>query len=123
MRRMRGLTIVVADASPERFRTTLNLALAAAALGSRVRVFLDGAAVALLRPPIRANEDAAYVAAGLPGLATLCAEALDAGIRLILCQTGLAMTGAEAHDHDARVEFAGMVSLLADLGEDRLVVV
>lgn len=123
MRRMRGLTIVVADISSERFRSALNLALAAVALGGRARVFLDGEAVSILREPIAGWEDESYEAAGLPALPALVAEALDAGVRLILCQSGLAMTGAEPRDFDARTEYGGMVSLLAELGEDRLVAV
>lgn len=120
---MRGLTIIVADISSERFRAALNLALATVALGGSARVFLDGEAVAILRQPIAGWEDDRYEEAGLPALPALCAEALDAGVRLILCQSGMAMTGAEPRDYDARVQYGGMVSLLADLGEDRLVVV
>ena len=120
---MRGLTIVVADVSSERFRTALNMALATAALGGRARMFLDGEAVSILREPIVGWEDEAYEEAGLPTLPALYSEALDAGVRVILCQSGLAMTGAEPRDYDARTEYGGMVSLLAELGDDRLVVV
>jgi predicted peroxiredoxin len=120
---MRGLTIVVADISSERFRSSLNMALAQAALGGSARIFLDGEAVSIIREPIAGWEDDAYEEAGLPTLPKLYAEALDAGVRIILCQSGLAMTGAEPRDYDARVEFGGMVSLMAELGEDRLVAV
>jgi predicted peroxiredoxin len=120
---MRGLTIVVADISSERFRSALNMALAQAALGGSARIFLDGEAVSIIRQPIAGWEDDAYEEAGLPTLPKLYAEALDAGVRIILCQSGLAMTGAEPRDYDARVEFGGMVSLMAELGEDRLVAV
>ena len=120
---MRGLTIVVADVSSERFRSALNLALATTALGGTARLFLDGEAVSILRQPIEGWEDESYEAAGLPTLPALVAEALDAGVRLILCQSGMAMTGAQPRDYDAHVEFGGMISLLAELGEDRLVAV
>lgn len=120
---MKGLTIVVADVSSERFRCGLNLALAQAALGGGARVFLDGEAVSIIREPIAGWEDAAHEDAGLPTLPALYADALDAGVRIILCQSGMAMTGAQARDFDARVEAGGMVSLLQTLGEDRLVVV
>jgi predicted peroxiredoxin len=119
---MRGLTIVIASASRERFRTALNMALATAALGGRARVFLDGIAVAILRKPIVDTDDGSYEAAGLPTLAALCDEAIDAGVGLILCQSGLALIGKEAGDYDSRVEYAGMVSILAELGDDRLVI-
>ena len=120
---MRGLTIIVADISSERFRSALNLALAAVALGGGARLFLDGESVSILRQPIQGWEDESYEAAGLPTLPALVGEALDAGVRLILCQAGMAMTGAEPRDYDPRVEFGGMVSLLQTVGEDRLVAV
>lgn len=120
---LRGLTIVVADISSERFRVALNLALGTVALGGSARVFLDGEAVSALRQPIAGWEDESYREAGLPTLPALCAEALDAGVRFILCQSGMAMTGAEPRDYEARVEYGGMVSLLAELGEDRLVAI
>ena len=120
---MRGLTIVVADAAPERFRTALSLATATAALGGRARLFLQGEAVDLLRPPIAGPADAAHVAAGLPTLAVCYRDALDLGVRFIACQSGLALTGACPTDHDPATDYAGMVSIMADLGDDRLVVV
>jgi predicted peroxiredoxin len=119
---VRGLTIVMAEASPARFRTALGMALAQAALGGPVRLFLDTAAVALARMPIRAADDSAHVAAGLPTLLQLHDEAMDAGVRLILCQSGLALAGTSAADHDPRVEYGGMVSLLAGIADDRLVI-
>ena len=45
---MRGLTILVAAADPERFHAALSLAAAQAALGGRARLHLQGEAVALL---------------------------------------------------------------------------
>lgn len=120
---MRGLTVVVADVSSERFRTALTMAVAHAALGGAARLFLNGEAVSIIREPIAGWEDEAYAEAGLPTLPQLHAEALAAGVRIILCQSGMAMTGAESRDYDDRVEFGGMVALMAELGEDRLVVV
>lgn len=120
---MRGLTIVVADVSSERFRTALTMAVAHAALGGTARVFLNGAAVSLLREPIVGWEDEAYAEAGLPTLPQLYAEALAQGVRLILCQSGMHMAGAEPRDYDKRVEYGGMVSLMQTLDDDRLVVV
>jgi len=48
-------------------------------------------------------------------------EALGAGVVLSACQTGLAEIGGNAADFDARIRFAGLVSLIATLGDDRLV--
>ena len=120
---LRGLTIVIADVSSERFRTALSLATATAALGGRARIFLQGEAVSILRQPIMGWEDDAYADAGLPTLPAHYRDALDLGVRFILCQSGMALTGAEPRDYDPATEYAGMVSIVADLGEDRLLVV
>lgn len=120
---MRGLTIVVADLSSERFRSALNLACAQAALGGRARLFLDREAVATVRQPITGWEDDAYRDAGLPTLPAHVEEALDLGVAFILCQSGLAMTGAELSDYDPRMTTGGMISLLQTLGDDRLLTV
>lgn len=99
---MRGLTIVVADADPARLDAALTLANAAAALGGRVRVYFHDAAVTLALPPVHAE------------------AARELGVVLIACQTALDI-------HQVALppgyEGGGMVGLLADLGEDRLVVV
>ena len=116
---MTGLTLIVATADGERFRTALMLALAHSALGGRARIFLQERAVALL-----AGDDAAhYAAAGLPGRAAMLADALEAGVGVIGCQSGLALIGAEASAFDTRIQWAGMVSLLQTLDEDRLLVI
>ncbi|WP_232476012.1 peroxiredoxin [Flavisphingomonas formosensis] len=117
---VRGLTIIVAEASTARFRSALTLALAQAALGGAARLFLDGRAVALTRLPIEALDDHAYAAAGLPRLGQLLDEALEAGIGIILCQSGLLLTGSEPADHDPRCDFGGLIGVLAAAGEDRL---
>ena len=123
MPHMRGLTIVVADVSSERFRTALDMAVSQAALGGKACVFLNGEAVSIVRQPIIRWEDEAYAEAGLPTLPQLYAEALDQGVRIVICQSGMQMTGAEPLEYDARVEYAGMVSLIQGLGDDRLVTV
>ena len=123
MPRMRGLTIVVADVSSERFRTALDMAVSQAALGGTARIFLNGEAVSIVRQPIVGWEDESYAEAGLPTLPQLYAEALDQGVRIVICQSGMQMTGAEPLEYDARVEYAGMVSLIQGLGDDRLVTV
>lgn len=120
---MRGLTIIVADVSSERFRSALALATATAALDGRARLFLQGEAVSLLRQPIVGREDDAHAAAGLPTLADHFRDALDLGVRFTVCQSGMALTGADPRDYDAATDYAGMVSVLADLADDRLIVV
>ena len=116
---MRGLTILVATADPARFRAALSTAAAAAALGSSARVFLQEEAVALLE---RSDDpDAARLhAAGLPDESELLAIALESGVKLIVCQSGLALAGLELHALPAGTEAGGLVSVLATLGDDRL---
>lgn len=118
---MRGLTIIIASADQTRLRSALGLALSHHALGGAVRLFLDTAAAVAVRAPIIGEDDAAQVAGGMPALAGLVDEALDAGVRLSACQAGVAMAGASAADFDPRIGFGGMVGLLATLGDDRLV--
>jgi predicted peroxiredoxin len=116
---MSGLTIIVATADTERFRAAMTLATAQAALGGRVRVYCHERSVALLRPA--PDEDAAALAAsGLPDRPALLAMAIDGGVALIACQTGLALTGLEIDELTDGVEAGGMVGLLASLGDDRL---
>lgn len=116
---VRGLTIIVADASPERFRAALETAAAQAALGGRARLFCQGTAVRLLHAPAPSVDDS-HEAAGLPTLALLFEESLGVGVEIIACQTGLHLTGTDARMLDSRIRFGGLVSLLQDLGEDRL---
>lgn len=118
---LRGLTIVVASADPIRLRSALGLALSHVALGGTARVFLDTAAVPLVRTPITDPGDAAHIAAGLPGLAALIDQAFAADIRMTLCQAGVALTQATAADFDPRFAFGGMIGLLAELGDNRMV--
>lgn len=120
---LRGLTVVVADVSSERFRTALSLALAQAALGGRTRIFLQGEAVSIIRPPMVGWEDDAYADAGLPTLPQMFDEALALGVGVTVCQSAMQLMDAQPSDFDDRVDYAGMVSVMQELGDDRLVVV
>lgn len=100
---MRGLTLVVATADPDRFRCALLMASAQAALGGRARLYAHEGAVRLLAVP----DDALTTAREL-------------GVRLIACQTGLAEAGLPLPDG---VEAGGLVSLMAALDDDRLVAI
>lgn len=117
---MRGLTILAATADIERFRAALSLACAHAALGGATRLYCHEAAVALLVPGADAGDDA-LAARGLATRAQLLAEALDGGVTLIACQTGLAAQGIAFDTLAPGVESGGLVSLLAALNDDRLV--
>lgn len=116
---MRGLTILVATADTSRFRAALATAAAAAALGERARVFLHEDAVALLVE--KPDADAARLAsAGAPTQQQLLEIARESGVALIVCQTGLALAGLSMETLPADTQAGGLVSLLATLGEDRL---
>ena len=95
------LAIVVAEGSDP--ATALRLAAAAAALGRDVAILFDGASVAALAAP-----DAAL------------ATALDLGVRMVACQTGLAEAGLAAADLPPGVTTGGIVSFLAQAGDAQL---
>lgn len=115
---MRGMTIVVAAADPDRFRTALTMALSQNALGGRARIFLQERAVALLSP--RPDSDRG-TDGSVPDISDMLADALTAGVEIIGCQTGLALIGNTASDFDARIEWGGMIHLLQSLADDRLI--
>ena len=73
----------------------------------------------LLAPPPRSPDDDRYRAAGQPTLAQMLDEALALDVKLICCQSGLAMADAL----DPRIEIGGLVGLFGSLGDDRLVAV
>jgi predicted peroxiredoxin len=120
---VRGMTLILIEASGQRFRAALEIAAAQVALGAPAHIFLSGAAVAVVRAPLHAEEDADHEAAGLPSLAALYDEALNLGVRITICQTGLHLSNTDASQLDARLAYGGLVSVLAGLGDDRLVVV
>ena len=117
MPRVQGLTIIVAEGNEPRFCTALTLAVAQVALGGAARVYAHDAAVPLLVPADRlaADDD------GLPDRTGLLAMAGEAGVVLIACQTGLARARLAMDALAPGVVAGGMVGLLAELGDDRLV--
>ena len=111
---MPGLNIIVASADGQRFYAALETAAAAAALGRPARLFLQGEAAALLRIPVSFDGDAARRAAGQPDLVSLFAEALAMGVRLTVCQSGMALAHMVASDLVPQVRAGGLVSFLTD---------
>lgn len=100
---LHGLTVIIATGETERFACAVELAASWTALRGDARLFCRGSAVTRL---------------GDPALV----EALAGGVTVIACQTGLAEHDIDLSAHDPRIAGGGMVSLLAELGEDRLVV-
>jgi predicted peroxiredoxin len=120
---VRGLTIILVEGSSERFRAALHIAAAQAALGGTAHIFVSGDAVRIVRAPIQGLDDDQCADAGLPLLGALFDEALAQGVRLTICQTGLHLTNTDARHLDKRFGYGGLVSVLAGLGDDRLVVI
>ncbi|RJF90911.1 DsrE family protein [Sphingomonas cavernae] len=120
---MRGLTIIVTSADPSCFHAALSIAAANAATDAPTRVYLHADAVALAAPPHVCPDDARYAAAGLPTLAQLVEECGAMGVRLIACQTGLALASLDAEALGPDIEAGGLVGLLSSLGDDRLVTI
>ncbi|MGJ3649251.1 DsrE family protein [Sphingomonas sp. GlSt437] len=118
---MTGLTIVLVATDDARVRAALTLACAQAALGGRVRLFAQDAAVVALGAQPR--DDDAPATPERPDRRQLLALARQSGVALIACQTGLAETGLAIDALAEGTEGGGLVGLLATLGEDRLVVV
>lgn len=121
---MRGLKIVVLTRDSERFRGALTIAAAHAAIGGEAAVMLQLDAVALLHRPIRAHDDVACAAIGLPTLGELIEEALDLGVEFVACQTGLVLAALPAAELDPRIAVGGPVGFMQALSDsDRLVLV
>jgi len=120
---MPGLNIIVAVAEGRRLYAALETAMATAALGRPVRVFVQGEAVELLRAPVSFAGDAARKAAGQPDLASMVEEAIAMEVGLFVCQSGMALAGMAATGLASQMRAAGLVSFLADVGaDDRLIV-
>ena len=119
---MRGLTMLVATTDAERFHAALTYAAAGAAMGTAVRLHLHEGAVSLLGAPLAASGDVARAKAGLPTLSEIFEEALNLGVSVTACQSGLALAGLDLAQLDSRIDTQGPVGLLAALGDDRLLV-
>lgn len=119
---MHGLSLVIASGDGTRLYAAFETAMAAAALGARVRIFVQGEAVALLRAPVGFAGDAARRAAGQPDLAQMIEEAAAMEVELIACQSGLALAGLTAADIVPEARMGGLVGFLAAMDrEERLV--
>lgn len=113
---MPGLSIIVASADGQRFYAALETAAAAAALGRPARIFLQGEAAALLRTPVAFDGDTDRRAAGQPDLVSLIAEAMAMDVRLVVCQSGMALVGLTASELVPQVRTGGLVSFLSEAG-------
>lgn len=123
MRHMSDLSVILLSRDVDRCRAALTLCNSQAALGGRVRAYWHETSVALLaRGPID-DDPPGLAETGLPDRLALLAMAHEAGVTLVACQTGLALTGLGIADLVDGVEGGGLVSFLAALGDARLVTI
>lgn len=121
LKKTRGLALIFAEANHARIHAGLTLACGSAALGRRVRLFFQAEAVCALQAERRWGGDATFVAAGMPSISELIHSALELGVSIMACPTGLHMCGMAPATLDERIESAGMVAFLADAKGDDIV--
>lgn len=109
---MRGLILLLPTADPERLHAALTLAAAAAASGRAASVHLHELAVGLLAGPLEAPGDIRRQTIGLPTLAQIFEEALQLGVAVSVCQSGLAFYDLSLDRLDARLDVRGPVSVM-----------
>lgn len=114
----RPLAVIVATDDAERMRAALLLARCEIALGGSARLFAQGRAVRLLTQGEEQREDASWIAAGEAALAELLSEALDDGVELVACQSGLALAAVSAQQLEPRIAIGGMIGFLADVPQE-----
>lgn len=115
-----GVTVILSEPDDTRLRAAMALACAAAALGGRARLHFHEHAVALLvAGPEPGREE--KLAEGVPDRTTLFAHALEAGVELTACQTGLHLQRIDYSALPSNTEPSSLVGLLATIGDDRLV--
>lgn len=118
MVRPRGipLGILLISGEAERAHYAFVLAAGAAALGRPVVVFATNAGTRALCADV-ARLEAMPRPPGVAGLAELRAAAVELGVRLIACETGLLMADVAPSALLADVEVAGVATFLAAVGE------
>ncbi|TZG25070.1 DsrE family protein [Sphingomonas montanisoli] len=92
------LTLIVAGSDPERLHAALTFAAASAAIGDETRLHAHAPAVSLLLSP-----DATPPAPGLPSIAQAINDAVELGVRITLCQTGLSDAASGRFDIDGPI--------------------
>jgi predicted peroxiredoxin len=119
---MSQVNIIVAANDSARLYAAVEAALAWAALGREVQIFLQGEAVAALRRPIIHPGDRARQAAGQPDLAGLLGELREMGVQLFVCQTGLELAALTMEMLAVDAKATGLVGFLAAVATGAVVV-
>ncbi len=113
---MRGLTIVAAR--EDSLGTAVEIACAQAALGGAAKLFLSSGAIAAvsnLERPLADSEQ--------PQLLQSIATAIELGVTVIACQSGLATARIDLETLPEGIAGGGLVGLISSLGDDRLIAV
>lgn len=117
------LFILLAGDDRNRAHVAFSLGLAALALGREVTVFAGGKSVRLFgKLRAKCYPEECPEAPGVLCLDKLIEESISLGAKLIACETGLVQTNLNEADLIEDVKIGGLVGLLAQLGENHLMV-
>lgn len=112
----RPLAIIVGSAAHDRLHAALSLAAASAALGREISVYLHAEAVRIADPAAVWDEDTRFAAAGAPTLRELIDSAVELGVAITACQTGLALAGLSAESLKPGITAGGLIDYLSRAG-------
>jgi len=109
---MRPLAIVIGSIAHDRLHAALAIANSSAALGRTVSVCFHAEAVRAVDPEFQWFEDQRFTAGGLPAIHDLLGMAIEMGVDVVVCQSGMALTGMSMIDLDDRIHAGGLISFL-----------
>ncbi len=119
------LGILLISGGHERAHYAFMLATGAAAVGREVVLFATNEGCRALAADwsevADAPRDAAVAARGVAGLDELRTAAAELGVRLLACDSGLAMAGVEGGSLLPEVEVAGIPTFLSAVGAGAIV--
>ena len=121
---MKRLGILLESGGHARGHYALVAAAGAAALGREVTLFATNRGCLLLADPSPLLDDpreAAVVAAGVAGVATLLEACAELGVRRIACEAGLKAEGLSGLALAPGVEVAGIATFLEAVGDGQII--
>ncbi len=129
-----ALGIILAAGEYERAQYALMMATAAASIGRHVVLFVTNAGINALRRRTPDGEpgwthlsgsvrDVDLQGRGIAGMADLLLAAVELGIRIMVCETGLKAEGLTASDLSPAIagEVTGLVSFYEAVGDGAIV--
>lgn len=120
----RRLGILLESGGHARGHYALVVAAGAAALGREVTIFATNQGCLLLADPsplLADPREAAVMARGVAGIATLLEACVELGVRCIACEAGLKAEGLVGLPLAPGVEVAGIATFLEAVGEGQIV--